>query len=311
VREQRWSGEGVRRIALTLVAVVVTGVAHAGYDTSSRASRGALFVPTGDQAKLWALGFDPIVADYFWLRALELVGAETGATEQHGEEIAAMIDLITEVDPWVDHPYRFAALWLTGSADLVRHANRLLQRGVSYHPLEWRDRYHLGFNRFFYLEDELGAADVLESAIGLTGAPTYLAALAARLRAQQGGLEVAAGFLKSTLDSTSDGFARAAYLKALDEIETERAARFLDAAREEYWRRQGRDIAAVDELLAGPNPVLQALPPAHLHHAGFEWVLDADRTIVSSFYRTRYELHVTEADRARQARWRQASGSDS
>jgi hypothetical protein len=106
-------------------------------------------------------------------------------------------------------------------------------------------------------------------------------------------------------ETTDDEYKKAEYLKALDEIQIEERARFLDGAREDYWRRNGRDIERVSDLLDGPNPVLERLPRAQLHLEGFEWMLQPEtRQIVSSFYRSRYELHVTATDRARQERWR-------
>ncbi|HEX9814373.1 MAG TPA: hypothetical protein VGB31_05445, partial [Myxococcota bacterium] len=181
-------------------------------------------------------------------------------------------------------------------------------RGISYHPLDWRNRYHLGFNYFYYLDDQLRAADVLEAAIGLEGAPDYLAPLVARLRAKRGGLQVAAAFLAQMVESTEDEYKRAEYLKALDEIQIEERARFLDAARAEYWRRNGRDIEQVADLLAGPDPVLQRLPRAQLYLDGFEWILDPKTgQIVSSYYGIRYQLHESETDRARKRRWREQS----
>jgi len=125
------------------------------------------------------------------------------------------------------------------------------------------------------------------------------------LRSKQGGLQVAAAFLVQMVESTDDEYKRAEYLKALDEIQVEERARFLDAAREEYWRRHGRDIERVSDLIDGPDPILPRLPRAQLHLDGFEWVLDPKTgQIVSSFYRTRYQLHETESDRARKQRWR-------
>jgi hypothetical protein len=265
-----------------------------------------LRVPSPDTARLWSLGFDAAVADYYWLRAIGIVGVETGAIEQHGEVIADLIDVVTEVDPWVDHPYRFAAVWLTRDREMVERGNRLLERGISYHPLDWRNRYHLAFNHFFYLDEQLRAAEVLEGAIDLKGAPDYLAPLVARLRSKRGGLQVAAAFLVQMVESTEDKYKKAEYLKALDEIQTEERARFLDAARTEYWRRNGRDIERVSDLLAGPDPVLQRLPRAQLHLDGFEWILDPETgEIVSSYYRSRYQLHEAQTDRARRQRWRE------
>jgi hypothetical protein len=194
---------------------------------------------------------------------------------------------------------------LTLDREMVERGNEILERAISYHPLEWRNRYYLGFNYFFYLDEPLVAADYLESAIGLEGAPAYLGPLVARLRMSEGGLRVAATFLQKMVDSATDEFSKAKYLKALDEIAIEERARYLDGARESYWKRHGRDIQAVADLLAGPNPILQGLPRAQLHLDGFAWYLDAETgQITSSFYESRYRLNVTPSDRKRQERWR-------
>jgi hypothetical protein len=47
------------------------------------------------------------------------------------------------------------------------------------------------------------------------------------------------------------------------------------------------------------------MPPAHPHFSDFVWLLDeASDEIVSSFYRSRYKLHIHPLDAERRARWR-------
>ena len=151
----------------------------------------------------------------------------------------------------------------------------------------------------------------MEPAVRMPGAPRYLGALVAKMRAGLDGLETSAGFLASLAASTADERARVEYLKALDEIETERRARLLDRAREEYRRRTGRDIERVDDLLEGSEPVLRALPPAHPHFDAFRWELDPDSgRIVSSFYEGRYEPRLQRGDRQRRERWRSQGGME-
>jgi hypothetical protein len=95
-------------------------------------------------------------------------------------------------------------------------------------------------------------------------------------------------FLRRLVEHTEDPYARAEYEKALDEVETERRARRLDRAREEFVRRHGRDVERVEDLVRGPDPVLAKLP-RELH--GWEWVIDPESgRIVSSWYGARYEL---------------------
>jgi hypothetical protein len=284
---------------------VVTGVAHASIAESPTATESESFVPNPERARFAALGFKSLVADLYWLQAVQILGGARSNFDDQNVVLAQLVDVTTAVDPWVDHPYRFAAVWLTDSEENVRRANRLLERGVSYHPLDWRNRYYLGFNHFFYLEDPTTAAQILSTAVSLKGAPKYLGALTGRLEADRAGLESAAAFLIEMADSAVDGYSRAEYLKALDEIEVERLARVLDDAREAFARRLGRDLERVAELSAGPDPVLSRLPPAHPHFPGFEWTLDDESgQIVSTFYKTRYRVHVHPLDAARHERWR-------
>jgi hypothetical protein len=285
--------------------------AHASMDTASRNVEDARWLPSVGQARLASLGFGAVLGDYFWLEAMHLVGSVRGNVVPYAPVIASLIELVTGLDPWVDHPYRFAAMWLTDGPDSLSRANQVLEKGIAYHPLDWRDRHYLGFNHFFYLGDARRAADVLESAIGLPGAPNYLGPLVAKLRADTGTLDAAEALLVGLVNTTPDEYAKARYLKSLDEIETERLARRLDAARLEYQRRHGRDLERVEDLLAGPEPLLTALPRAHPHFPGFTWILDAETgQITSSFYGSRYRLYSHKIDAARLERQRLRSHSD-
>jgi hypothetical protein len=274
-------------------------------DTPSAAASDRLRVPSAERARLLAFGFEPAIADYYWIQALQVVGdAQTPAADRSGA-VAALIDLVTDLDPWVDHPYRFAALWLTESYEQVRHANRLLEKGIAYHPLDWRNRFYLGYNHFFYLEDNARAADVLEGALRFPDAPHYLGPFVIRLRASGDSLDTAVLFLQELIAQSEDEYAVAEYLDTLAEIETERLARRLDRARAEFSRRHGRDIRTPAELWSGPLRVLRDAPPAHPQIAGQRWTLDTDSgEIVSSFYGRRYRVHVHPLDEAQRRRWR-------
>ena len=309
------TGVGMRRAIARLAGGVacaaLVAAAQARIDPRSRTALGATFVPRAEQARLASFGFGPLVADTYWLHALQIVGGARGATEAYAPLLARLLDVVTSLDPWVDHAYRFAAVWLTDSPESVRAANRLLARGVAYHPLDWRNRHYLGFNDFFYLGEEERAADVLAPAIELPGSPAYLGALVARLRLRKGGLEATAAFLTELARETTDEYKRAEYLKTLDEIQVERWARGLEAARKRYRERTSHDLAVVEDLVRGPTPELAALPPAHPQFPGFVWQIDPNSgRIVSSFYGRRYELHLQGSDRARREQWlaREAHG---
>jgi hypothetical protein len=287
---------GLRRSLLALGAIAATASAHARIDTATRRVDDARLLPPVGQARMASLGFGPVIADYYWLEAMHVVGSMQHDLQAQAPVIAGLIELVTGLDPWVDHPYRFAAVWLSDVEGSRGRANWLLEKGISYHPLDWRNRHYLGFNHFYHEGDAARAADVLEPAVYLAGAPHYLGPLVAKLRADTGGLEAAEALLLGLVSTTPDEYAKARYLKSLDEIETERAARRLDQARLAYRHRRGRDIARVEDLVAGPAPVLRELPPAHPHFKGFGWYLDPETDrITSGFYRSRYRLYHQRA----------------
>jgi len=283
-------------VVALLALVAATTIVHANLDTALPAVGGEYFVPDPSVADVTSLGFQNVVADYYWIQALQVVGGSRGDPSQHGRLLGKLVDVVTTLDPWVGHPYRFAAIWMTDSLESVRKADAILERGIAYHPEDWRNPFYQGVNRLLYLDEDQRAADALERAIELPDSPRYLPRLVARLRAGGAGLDAAAALLSDLIAQTEDPYERAEYEKGLDEIETERRARFLDAAREEFQRRHGRDIVGVEELTAGSDPVLRELPP-ELH--GWEWVLDPDSgRIVSSWYGSRYEPFVHPAVRA-------------
>jgi hypothetical protein len=106
----------------------------------------------------------------------------------------------------------------------VRHANRLLEKGIAYHPLDWRNRFYLGTTCSSTWRTTRSAADALESAVAFPDAPDYLGSFVTRLRASSDGLDTAVLFLQQLIAQTEDEYARAEYLETLDEIETERRA---------------------------------------------------------------------------------------
>jgi len=272
-----------------LALLAGTDLVHVRIPSTPKSAKGEAFVPQPRLAKFATLGFDALAADYYWLQAIQLVGGAVENPADHGHAIGRIIDVVTQLNPHVDHPYRFAAIWMTASEEDVRFANRLMERGIAHHPDDWRNRFYKGFNHFYYLLEYDRAADELEKAAALDGSPAYLKRLVPRLRGQTEGLEVAQAMLMELYRGTENEHARAEYAKALEEIETERRARKLDTARESYRRRHGRDIEAVSDLVAGPDPVLDALPE-ELH--GWEWKIhEVTGEIVSSYYDARYEVH--------------------
>ncbi len=293
----------LRLVASLLAVVVLTTAAHHRLPHDVRTQRGDAYVPRPEFAKAMSLGFDALLADYYWVQAVLLAG---GSADPQAEstQLGRLIDVVTTLDPWVGHAYRFAAVWLAETLDDVRHGNMLLRRSFPYHPDEWRNRFYLGFNLFDYLDDSAAAADVLPEASQMTGAPAYLPRLVARLRSESADLAAAGLFLEELVRTTEDEAARASYQAALDEVQVEWRARALDRARQGYQKLHGRDIEFVEQLAMGRKAVLPGLPdpePSSLpapFRRGSKWQLHPETgQIVSSYYGRRYAVHIDSFSR--------------
>lgn len=306
------------RGALFAVAIACTGWAHANVPHTTRSDHGERFVPTPRVASAISMGFEATLADYHWLQAVQVVGGDTVVDEPTARHLGKLIDVVTTLNPHVGHPYRFAAVWLTHSEELVREGNRLLRRAIAHHPDDWRNYFYLGFNHFFYLAEYPEAAAALETAMALPGSPKYLPRLVARLKSHEADIDVAEVFLRELLRTTDDDEERARLQSALDEIEIEYKARFLDRARDAYVELAGRDIDSVEDLVRGPHRVIERLPspepdaiPASLAR-GSVWEIDPDTgRIQSTYVGARYEVHYSGVDRRRLKEWGKADDAGS
>jgi tetratricopeptide (TPR) repeat protein len=292
-------GARVAHWILGLAILASTYAFHQKIPFVAPAERDEVFLPKPDLLKLASLGFDAVISDYYWIQALYKVGGSKERPKEYASYVAKIMDVVTTLDPYVGHAYRFAAIWLVDNEESVRKGNDLLRRGIRYHPDDWRNYFYLGFNQFYYLEENEEAAESLEKAVHLEGSPAYLPRLVARLRSEHASLETSAIFMNEMLRSTESDEERAVYRGALDEIEVEEKAKFLDKARESYKKLFGRDIEWVEDLVSGEHPILSQLPrpePDDLPAArrkGDRWIIDpkTDR-ITSTYYGRRYKVNI-------------------
>ena len=294
------------RLGLLIAAIGLTGWAHSNVPVVTRGELGEEFVPAPALVNAMSFGFNALLADYYWLQAVQVVGGDASVDARTARHLGKLIDVVTTLNPYVGHPYRFAAVWLNHDDELVLKGNQLLQRAIDHQPEDWRNHFYLGFNHFFYLANYPAAASALENAMNLPGSPAYLPRLVARLKSQNADIDVAEVFLRELLRTAEDENVKAKLHGALDEIEIEYKARHLDRAREAYRLLAGSDIEVVEDLVQAPHRVLEKLPSAEPDEIpkslsrGSVWEIDPDSDrIESSYLGSRYEIHYAAIDRER------------
>ena len=158
------------------------------YPREDQVSATLLYVRSGDALRRLALEYRPVVADVYWIRAIQhygggrLVGA--GGRSRY-ELLQPLLDISTSLDPYFRIAYRFGAIFLSepypGGPGRPDQAIALLKKGIVAQPDAWQYHHDIGFIYFWHLHDYRAAADWFSRAADQPGAPNWLRPIAASM----------------------------------------------------------------------------------------------------------------------------------
>jgi tetratricopeptide (TPR) repeat protein len=139
-----------------------------------------------------SLSFHALVADIYWIRAVQHYGRtklSTDARKQY-DILYPLLDLTTSLDPYFDVAYRFGSVFLAeqypSGAGRPDQAIAILRKGLEARPDKWELAQELGFIYYWWLADYDNAAMWFNRAADMTKAPDWLRPLAAVTLAQGG-----------------------------------------------------------------------------------------------------------------------------
>jgi TPR repeat protein len=194
-----------------------------------------LYVPSADAMKRLALGYDDVLADLYWIRAVQWFGGQTLDERARLERdlLYPLLDITTTLDPHFNMAYRFGAIFLAegapkpGNPDL---AIALLEKAIRAMPERWHYPYDVAFVHYWWRHDYQAAARWFQKAAALKGAPEWLPGLAA-MTLTEGGQRSASRFMwRRILDEAEQEYMRntashrLVQLDVLDELDKLNAA---------------------------------------------------------------------------------------
>lgn len=223
-----------------------------------------LYVSDAGAMKRAALSYDALLADVYWIRALQHYGGERQKPRyaRRYDLLYPLLDLSTTLDPRFSIAYRFGAIFLAeprpGGAGRADQAIALLKKGVAFDPNDW-DYYHdIGFIYYWHLGDYTQAAEWFGRGGDLPGAPFWLKTYSA-VMLTRGGDRQASRVLWTQMGSSNEADwvqrmaqLRLAQLDALDQIDV--LKRIVDS----YRKRTGRRAESWEQLAAAG--VVRELP---------------------------------------------------
>ena len=169
----------------------------------------------GRSARRMSLAFNGLAADWYWMRSLQYVGRKVVKyrDEHNGQfdltnlstldlkSLPQLLDVTTTLDPQFIPAYEYGAVILPEiNAD---EAIALLNKGIAANPASWQLHQHLGYI-YWQRKDYARAAEVYEAGAKLAGAPAWVAAMAARMKAEGGSPDAAREMYQRLFESSGD-----------------------------------------------------------------------------------------------------------
>ena len=244
------------RVALLLLAGAIVA-AQGRVDRrlgAFRAQEETLYLWSGDAIRRMAPGFEDVLADIYWLRTVQYFGGQRVYAEgKRFDLLRPLIDITTTLDPRLVIAYKYGAVFLSEprpvGAGAPRDGIAVLENGVAAMPNEWRIRQDLGFFHFLYLKDAKRAAEILNRAAEIPGAPFWLRTLAAQVAAEGGERASARSMWQAMFDQSEGGALKEnarINLKILDALD---GREYLQGFVEEFRKTHGRAPASLQELV--------------------------------------------------------------
>jgi hypothetical protein len=218
------------------------------------ASPDMLYVRSPEAMKRLALSYDALLADVYWIRAVQYYGGTRRSADPNKqyELLYPLLDLTTSLDPRFNIAYHFGSLFLAepppggpGRADL---ALALLEKGLQTQPRKWDLMQAIGFVHYWWRQDYETAAAWFKRASEQPGAPLWMASVAATTLAQGGSRESSRVLWQQIAQTTeaewfrNEASRRLLQLDAMDQIDR------LQEAADVFERRAGREASNWDDL---------------------------------------------------------------
>lgn len=251
------------------------------------------YLPPKKALKIFSLGFDQVISDFFWIKALTYkehslvsrtlaaAGDALGARDLAERERRRVFDLL-EMATFFDHrfvyAYEFGGAIFSWEGDVER-ANAILSRGLKNNPDAWRLAYLIGFNHYFFRRDFEEAMRYFKMASEIPGSlvrGSFVAQLYLMMNEPDTALKILYSFYESAGDPDSKKF----YAERIKYLVVEMHLRRLNEAVEKYEEKFGNPCEDVLELVR--EGIIDGIPAEPF---GGEYVIDfADHRAVNRPY---------------------------
>ncbi len=227
-----------------------------------------LYISSPKALKKMSLGYDGLLADIYWTRAVQYFGSKHHEGSHHFDLLAPLLEITAILDPHLLVAYEYGANFLApkppNGGGMPERAIELEEFGIRNNPNEWRLYYNEGFIRYMELKDYAGAAAVFARGSRVPNAHPFLAILAGKMAEHAGDQQMARMMWSTTYQTTKDSTVRANAAAHLRALQVDEDVTNLEALTGRYRQRTGRFPFSFSELQAAD--LLRGTPVDPLGH---------------------------------------------
>jgi len=218
------------------------------------ALREVLWIPSAQTVKRMSLGYDGLLADIYWTRAVQYFGGHHHAHSTDYQLLKPLLETTTTLDPHLIPAYEFGSIFLAqnppeGAGDPTAAAD-LVKKGIRENPEAWRLWYHLGFIQWQELRNPSLASQSFLEGSKVPGALPWMRVMAAALAQNAGNAETARYLWMNIYQSTEDKMIRENALKRLAALKSDEVVQKLQNLIDQYQQQQGHYPSSFQELIS-------------------------------------------------------------
>jgi tetratricopeptide (TPR) repeat protein len=159
----------------------------------------------------YSLGFNGLLADWYWITSLQYLGKKAVAnkgkfqmdnlTKLNPKQLYPLLESATNLDPKFVNVYAYGAIVLP-SID-VEKAISFAEKGIVHNPNEWRLYQYLGYI-YWKKGDFKKAAEIYKKGSEIEGVPPFMKLMAARVEGEGGSRDMARQIYTQMFDEATD-----------------------------------------------------------------------------------------------------------
>ena len=206
---------------------------------------------TGRVVRALSFGYSDLLADLYWMRAIQYYGRQKLAGTGFAD-LSPLLETAAELDPRFEIVYRYGAVFLSEPSPVGAGTPELgvkfLGLGADRNPTNWRLRQEQGLFTFFYQNDPKRGSEVLLQASLIPGAPDWMTALAAQILSKGGELEAALNMWTIIHEQSEPGVLRNNAADQIKIVQSRMMARALQDAVRNHREQSGDTKATLEDL---------------------------------------------------------------